>query len=107
MYDSERDWALADEMYEEQRMKELDFIEEYFMHLYRINVDGSRISGRTNYKQGNSYIIKYTLTPYNATITIDIARDLYDKVNKIVRCRDTETLEYYEIDQILEKENII
>lgn len=91
----------VDAIYEEQRMKELDFIEEYFMyHVYRVNADGSRITGRSNCKTGNKYIIKYTLVPNLATLTLEIPIELYYKVDNIVRHRDIETLEY----DILDKE---
>ena len=91
----------ADEIYETIRMEQLDFIEEYFLyHVYRVNADSSRITSRSNYKTGNSYIIKYTLSPGNAILTLDIPRDLYDKINNIVIHRDVKTLEY----DILDKE---
>jgi hypothetical protein len=92
---------MEDERYEELRMEQLEFIEEYFMHLYRVNVDGSRITARTNYKIGESYIIKYTLSPGSAVITLDIPRDLYDKVNNYVTTHDIDAIEYNEIDEIL------
>jgi hypothetical protein len=96
---------MEDEKYEELRMAQLDFEEEYFMHLYRVAVGGSRIKARTNYKVGESYIIKYTLSPSNAVITLDIPRDLYNKVDNYVTCHDVDTLQFNEIDEILEKEN--
>jgi len=99
---------MEDERYEELRLEQLDFIEGYFFeHLYHIHVNGNQVSNRTNYKVGESYIIKYTLSPENAVITLDIPRNLYDKVNNYVITRDINAIEYNEIDEILEKENVI
>jgi hypothetical protein len=90
----------ADERYEELRMKQLDFIEEYFFeHLYHIHVNGNQVLNRTNYKVGESYIIKYALSPENAVITLDIPRDLYNKVDNYVTSHDIEKITYEEIDK--------
>lgn len=98
---------MEDEKYEELRMAQLEFEEAYFMHLYRVAVGGNRIKSRTNHKVGESYIIKYTLSPGNAVITLDIPRDLYDLVDNYVQSHDIDTLQFNEIDEILEKENVI
>lgn len=86
MYNSERDWALADERYEENRMAQLDFIQNYFVkHVYKINAD---VCGSSNCKSCKNGVSKYQIELYlipNGILKLEIPIETYEKVDKIVK----------------------
>ena len=89
-----------DELYEMKRMEELDYIRDYFMyHIYKLNVHSNQITSSSNWKQGDKYIIEMTLKPNGAKLRLEIPRDYYDKINRIVMGRDTNELKFEEIDK--------
>lgn len=89
-----------DELYENKRMEELEYIQDYFVyHIYKLNVHGNQIKKSSNWKIGDKYIIEMTLKPNNAVLRLEIPRDYYDKINSIVITRDTNELKFEEIDK--------
>lgn len=89
-----------DELYEMKRMEELDYIRDYFMyHIYKLNVHSNQITSSSNWKQDDKYIIEMTLKPNSAKLRLEIPRDFYDKINRIVMGRDTNELKFEEIDK--------
>lgn len=92
-----------DEKYEEKRMEELDYIRDYFLyHIYRIQIPAQNIRSRSDWKSGDKYVIEMTLKPNNAKFTLEIPRDFYNKVDALVRMRDTTILKFEEIDKEME-----
>ena len=111
MYNSERDWALADEQYEENRMEQLDFIQNYFVkHVYKINADISGSSNCKSYKKGESG--KYEITLYlkpKGTLKLEIPIESYEKVNKVVSHYNVisiNDLKYEDIDKVVDLNEI-
>ena len=89
-----------DELYENRRMDELDYIQDYFVyHIYKLNVHSNQITSSSNWKQGDKYIIEMTLKPNGAKLRLEIPRDYYDKINSVVTTRDTNELKFEEIDK--------
>lgn len=89
-----------DELYEMKRMEELDYIRDYFMyHIYKLNVHSNQITSSSNWKQDDKYIIEMTLKPNGTKLRLEIPRDFYDKINRIVMGRDTNELKFEEIDK--------
>lgn len=80
-----REWELADEMYENLRMNQIEETNIFFKKLYNIDTPNKRITYRTSYKTSTSLIIELKVKPGNTIITLDIPRDLYEKVDRIVR----------------------
>jgi hypothetical protein len=89
-----------DELYENRRMDELNYIQDYFVyHIYKLNVHSNQITSSSNWKSGDKYIIEMTLKPNGAKLRLEIPRDFYDKINRIVMGRDTNELTFEEVDK--------
>ena len=89
-----------DELYDMRREEELEYIKDYFVyHIYKLNVHSNQITSSSNWKQDNKYIIEMTLKPNGAKLRLEIPRDYYDKINRVVMGRDTSELKFEEIDK--------
>ena len=89
-----------DELYDIRREEELGYIQDYFVyHIYKLNVHSNQIKQSSNWKQDDKYIIEMTLKPNGAKLRLEIPRDFYDKINRIVMGRDTNELKFEEIDK--------
>jgi hypothetical protein len=89
-----------DELYDMRREEELGYIQDYFVyHIYKLNVHSNQITSSSNWKQDDKYIIEMTLKPNGAKLRLEIPRDYYDKINRIVMGRDTSELKFEEIDK--------
>lgn len=91
-----------DTLYEERRMKELEYTEAYFLRRFSIP---DCFTAWTNYKIGDKYVIELSNNDKNCTMKLEIDRDLYRKVDNIVTSCDITTLSLEDIDKELNKDN--